>query len=117
MPGTFSTHHKKPIRQRKTEKTHGEGANPSLLGDPISLKTETGPVPAPRPRSTGGYIPQVTRTRHPPDDSAKGELGHESAKRGVDEALKEPVNGGLGITGKMAARDQEMSGRHGGLKL
>ncbi|OIW29353.1 hypothetical protein CONLIGDRAFT_680200 [Coniochaeta ligniaria NRRL 30616] len=30
----------KGLRQLAVEKTHGEGANPSLLGDPISLTTE-----------------------------------------------------------------------------
>jgi len=31
----------KPLRQLAAEKTHGRGANPSLLGDPISLVAET----------------------------------------------------------------------------
>ncbi|KAK3370513.1 hypothetical protein B0H63DRAFT_514614 [Podospora didyma] len=31
----------KPLRQLAAEKLHGEGANPSQLGDPISLKAET----------------------------------------------------------------------------
>ncbi|KAK0636042.1 hypothetical protein B0T17DRAFT_650925 [Bombardia bombarda] len=31
----------KPLRQLAAEKLHGKGANPSMLGDPISLKAET----------------------------------------------------------------------------
>ncbi|KAJ4398913.1 hypothetical protein N0V85_006158, partial [Neurospora sp. IMI 360204] len=35
------THHKKPLRQLAAEKLNGPNANPSQLGDPISLKSET----------------------------------------------------------------------------
>ncbi|KAK1763196.1 hypothetical protein QBC33DRAFT_247373 [Phialemonium atrogriseum] len=35
---------KKLIRQLATEKTRGEGANPSQLGDPVSLEVETNAV-------------------------------------------------------------------------
>ncbi|KAK3685354.1 hypothetical protein B0T22DRAFT_442533 [Podospora appendiculata] len=31
----------KPLRQLAAEKLHGKGANPSQLGDPISMKAET----------------------------------------------------------------------------
>lgn len=31
---------KKPLRQLASEKLHGKGANPSQLGDPVSLKAE-----------------------------------------------------------------------------
>jgi len=43
MPSTTSKNNGepyKPLRQLAVEKTHGEGANPTLLGDPISLATE-----------------------------------------------------------------------------
>lgn len=36
---------KKLIRQRDVEKSLGEGANPSQLGDPVSLEIETNAVP------------------------------------------------------------------------
>jgi len=43
MPSTTSKDNgepRKPLRQLAVEKTHGEGVNPSLLGDPISLMAE-----------------------------------------------------------------------------
>ncbi|KAK4457046.1 hypothetical protein QBC42DRAFT_46874 [Cladorrhinum samala] len=42
----------KPLRQLAAEKLHGKGANPTLLGDPVSLKAEnTDSNPSPRGES------------------------------------------------------------------
>jgi len=51
----------KPLRQLAAEKLHGEGANPSQLGDPISLKAETSDTNDPSP----DQIPTTTRTPPP----------------------------------------------------
>ncbi|KAK4201965.1 hypothetical protein QBC40DRAFT_277169 [Triangularia verruculosa] len=53
----------KPLRQIAAEKLHGPNANPSQLGDPISLKTETNdanPYPRGEPESEQGF-PKTTR--------------------------------------------------------
>ncbi|KAK0639701.1 hypothetical protein B0T16DRAFT_463347 [Cercophora newfieldiana] len=51
----------KPLRQRAAEKLHGKGANPSQLGDPISLKAETSDTKDPYPDT----LPKTTRTPPP----------------------------------------------------
>ncbi|KAK0623910.1 hypothetical protein B0T14DRAFT_565227 [Immersiella caudata] len=45
----MSPSNSKPLRQRAAEKLHGKDANPSQLGDPISLKAETSDTSDPSP--------------------------------------------------------------------
>ena len=78
----------KPLRQLAAEKIHGKGANPSQLGDPISLKGETtdtndgldnGPsstkdmsTPPPPPPSSGGSHEE--KRLHGPGKSSSSKL-------------------------------------------
>ncbi|KAK3359519.1 hypothetical protein B0T25DRAFT_600619 [Lasiosphaeria hispida] len=55
----------KPLRQLAAEKLHGKGANPSQLGDPISLKAETSDTNV--PGTNNSDMPTATRT--PPESS------------------------------------------------
>ncbi|KAK4179164.1 hypothetical protein QBC36DRAFT_84522 [Triangularia setosa] len=53
----------KPLRQIAAEKLHGPNANPSMLGDPISLKRETNDAnrnPKGEPESQQDF-PKTTR--------------------------------------------------------
>lgn len=52
----------KPLRQLAAEKAQGKGANPSQLGDPISLKAETTDTDPPQSPSD---LPTTTRTPPP----------------------------------------------------
>lgn len=62
--------HGETLREKASKKIHGEGANPSQLGDPISLKAET-----------SDYIP------------TEGQQGAESQEKAV------PQNEGYGSKG------------------
>ncbi|KAK5652171.1 hypothetical protein OQA88_10813 [Cercophora sp. LCS_1] len=64
----------KPLRQLAAEKAHGKGANPSQLGDPISLKSETSSADPPQTDSSSS-LPTSTR---PPPPSSGG--SHEEKK-------------------------------------
>ncbi|KAK0720244.1 hypothetical protein B0H67DRAFT_643524 [Lasiosphaeris hirsuta] len=59
------SNHSKPLRQLAAEKLHGKGANPSQLGDPISLKAETSDTTV--PGTNDSDMPTTTRT--PPTSS------------------------------------------------
>jgi hypothetical protein len=54
----------KPLRQLATEKIHGEGANPTQLGDPVSLKAETSDR-EPRNNTDENGFPKSVRTPPP----------------------------------------------------
>ncbi|KAK3941003.1 hypothetical protein QBC46DRAFT_383831 [Diplogelasinospora grovesii] len=70
---------KKPLRQLAAEKIHGKGANPSQLGDPVSLKAETSATirsTAPTPDDTDD--PGMPKTVRTPPPSSGG--SHEEKK-------------------------------------
>lgn len=51
-PNSNDSKESKPLRQLAAEKLHGNGANPTLLGDPVSLKVENSDSnPSPRGES------------------------------------------------------------------
>ncbi|KAK3366281.1 hypothetical protein B0T24DRAFT_416652 [Lasiosphaeria ovina] len=68
----------KPLRQLAAEKLHGEGANPSQLGDPISMKAETSDETS--RKETGGASDDVgfPKTVRTPPPSSGG--SHEEKK-------------------------------------
>ncbi|KAK4188182.1 hypothetical protein QBC35DRAFT_209239 [Podospora australis] len=51
---TNNAKNEKPLRQLAAEKLHGKGANPSMLGDPISLKAEANDKNNPAPSGDKG---------------------------------------------------------------
>ncbi len=56
----------KPLRQLAAEKLHGKGANPSQLGDPISMKAETSDTNAPQlGTNQSNSLPSTTQTPPP----------------------------------------------------
>ncbi|KAK0666863.1 hypothetical protein QBC41DRAFT_325061 [Cercophora samala] len=101
----------KPLRQIAAEKLHGPNANPSMLGDPISLKAETNdanPNPRGEPESQQDF-PETTRKI--PDSSGgsheekmlrgEGPKGHHVSGMMTDEIRQ----GKRGLPGKTLEGD------------
>ncbi len=94
----------KPLRQLAAEKAQGKGANPSQLGDPVSLKAETSDTTA-LPETKDDAMP--TKTRTPPPSSGgsheekKLRSGHHVRGMMTDEIRK----GEVGWPGKAVEGD------------
>ena len=77
----------KPLRQLAAEKLHGEGANPSMLGDPTSLKAETSDYDAdPQGHQNEQDRGTPQQTRKAPASSGGGSRG-EKILRGDDHRV------------------------------
>lgn len=60
----------KPLRQLAAEKLHGNGGNPSQLGDPVSLKAETAnSTPTDQDRGAASEPSRNTTTARVPESS------------------------------------------------
>ncbi|KAK4168995.1 hypothetical protein QBC43DRAFT_296329 [Cladorrhinum sp. PSN259] len=83
----------KPLRQLAAEKLHGKDANPTLLGDPVSLKAETNDSnPSPRGESQESLdFPKTTRPI--PESSDRTAVG---GKRGGGDATRAEQGKGKG---------------------
>jgi hypothetical protein len=75
----------KPLRQLAMEKTHGEGANPSLLGDPISLAAEA----TPDDNSDGATNQEASPT---PDQAAKAGVPSDETRSRNSRTREDPVD-------------------------
>lgn len=99
---------KKLIRQLATEKTRGEGANPSQLGDPVSLEVETNAVTPSAVKRSDEDDASATKTRPSAGSRGGGRRGEGSGSL----MGKWDIAGGLGeLTGGSG------SGRGRDLKL
>lgn len=132
-PDSATTRHK-PLRQLAAEKLHGPGANPSQLGDPISLKAETsstepaqthdgdhdGPArPAamrtPPPSSGGSHEEKKLRGGH----HVRGMLTDEIRRGEVGPPGKSLEGDPISLQAESVAKKAEVGkkGKRGGSKL
>lgn len=70
--------HGETLREKASKKIHGEGANPSQLGDPISLKAET-----------SDYIPTEGEQGVESQGKAVAENKGYGSKKGLGDKLRE----------------------------
>lgn len=103
---------KKLIRQIDAEKSFGEGANPSQLGDPVSLEIESNVVQPQCRRSedTDGSWPAY-RKPSPGGSAGKSEKADDS------DTGYAPRMAGLDMIGKLEGCDNGLDDRHRMFKL
>lgn len=78
MPSSSSHKSHKPLRQVAAEKLHGKDANPTLLGDPVSLAAESESTDG----SEAAPLSKDDQTTKDPVDHDNGPSGHGSGAKG-----------------------------------
>ncbi|KAK6834353.1 hypothetical protein PG987_009047 [Apiospora arundinis] len=84
---------KETLREKATKKLNGPDANPSMLGDPVSLKAESsGTIPTPDEAGAGGSSSPSSRSNEKNDKQANnhGDRGGETLREKAAKKLKGP---------------------------
>ncbi|KAK8031089.1 hypothetical protein PG990_000823 [Apiospora arundinis] len=84
---------KETLREKATKKLNGPDANPSMLGDPVSLKAESsGTIPTPDEAGAGGSSSPSSRSNEKNDKQANnhGYRGGETLREKAAKKLKGP---------------------------
>lgn len=105
---------KKLIRQLDVEKSLGEGANPSQLGDPVSLEIETNVIPRGGKQPDDVDIPwAIYKKPHPAGGPRDGRIGKmEGGGAGYDKLMA-----GWDMAGRTGSYDSGLGGGRRVLKL
>ena len=78
------------LREKASRKIHGKGANPSQLGDPISIKAETSDR-VPTDGEAGAGSSEETLVPDRSDERSEGSSARGSTPRRVGEAGRNPT--------------------------
>lgn len=88
-PSSSSSAPGEKLREKATKKLHGPDANPSQLGDPISLKAETSDT-NPKPEEAGSAKSTPSTSTSPPAKSGNDKQGDETLREKAAKKLHGP---------------------------